>query len=244
MLGKGSSDSPRVPLGTARSPVAPSGRGGHPLREARSAPAERRKPASSPAPRASSPQTAPTRTASNKTVPLHEQRDAEGAPQSIGRRIVGWVAFMVAIGIMVLAVGAFVVPDTWLWAGTPTEEVTGRLTLVELESKARRGRANWILGRQYRAFVKVAPYSFAFVVSCPGEEACEEQLRRLRPGQQVTMTVDKAAFDELKGKNRTVDKSSRDINRISQNMIAIEMDRRTVPMLRLALNGDVILGSR
>lgn len=224
MLGKASADSPRVPLGTARNPIAPSGRGGHPLRGHR--PADQ----------------APVPAAPRKAAPVRDQHDA--APPSIGRRIVGWVAFMAAVGVMVLAVGAFVVPDIWLWAGTPTEEVTGRLTLVELESKARRGRANWILGRQYRAFVKVEPYSFAFVVSCPGEEACEERLRRLRPGQQVAMTVNKAAFDELKGKNRTVDKSSRDINRISQNMIAIEMDRRTVPMLRLALNGEVILGSK
>jgi len=224
MIGKARSAASTATASAApgRSPV-PAGRIGNPARSIRPASADERRPA----PRSGA----------------HDGASGETAKPAAGKNAAaGWGALIFFVVIVGLLGAAALLPiDRMLWAWTDTTEVTGRVTAIALESKRRRGRMSWF-GPAYRISVKVAPYSFAFVVPCPAKERCEEQAAGFRPGQMVTLTVDKGAFDELKPKNRAIDRSSRDINRISQQMIRIEMDKRTVAMMRLVPDGQVILG--
>ncbi|MCK6454107.1 MAG: hypothetical protein L6R19_25100 [Alphaproteobacteria bacterium] len=155
----------------------------------------------------------------------------------------GWIAVAFFIGIVgLVAVAVFVPMDRLEWAWTETSDVRERVKEARLESKTGRRRASWF-GPSYRIFVKVQPYSFGFAISCPGKDKCEETLARLRRGQMITLAVDKGAFEELKPTNRRIDPNTRNIDKISQQSIAMQMDRRTVAAKRLVIEGELVLGS-
>ncbi len=226
MIGKARSAGSAPPgLGTTGTATAATmAGGGHPARSARPAPV----PQPRPAPRA--------RDDGRKT-------DRADKPAKKESSAAGWIAFVFFLGVVGLVGAAIFLPmDRLGWAWTETTDVRERVKEARVESKSSRRRGA-LFGSSYRVFVKVQPYSFGFTIPCPGKEKCEETLARLRRGQMITLAVDKGAFEELKPSNRRIDPNTRNIDRISQQSIAMQMDRRAVAAKRLVIEGELVLGS-
>jgi hypothetical protein len=161
--------------------------------------------------------------------------------QGVARTVLGTLVLGVFVVVALASGAAWVLPTaSWIDRFTPKTEITGTITAARIETPPRGFARRWRVERE-RLVVKVAPYSFGFAFRCDDKEHCRELLARVKRGNIARVTVDKAAFEELKPSNRTVDRNSRDPGRVGQQIVAADVDQRRVAMYRLVANGAVVI---